>query len=234
MATGTVVPWNVYAVGNVVPWVWTKYYISVDIGSRNFAIRIEPEIDGVVKPAEHFDLVDLAPNNENLDQQTLNLSYYLNTLAHILVKCNYLIIEQQQLIRNQISNATRNMRLMQHLLSYFQQHYPYIQRIELPATFKTSTQLMAAPTNMTREQRKRWGAEVAIQMLRDRNDTMSLAKINQVSKWDDLTDTIVQIEAYKRWCVWKQQNGDDAILDTSPRNTHSSRRRKFRRTNKST
>lgn len=223
--TGTVLSWaehtaawQAYQASNAV------YLISIDVGSRNMAIRVEGDYESTTLPAILFDLVDLADDNAPLDAQTAKLSQYFGNNQVIFMRCSWLIVEQQRLIRGQIKNATRNIRLMQHILSYFQLVYPHIARIELPSTLKTS-KLMPAPIKMDREARKNWAKEYAMELCQNRGDIASITVLQQAKKKDDLADTVVQLEAYRRWCQGKLLIGEEPIMDTSPRNAYGDKRR---------
>ena len=113
---------------------------------------------------------------------------------------------------------------MQHILSYFQLVYPHIARIELPSTLKTS-KLMPAPIKMDREARKNWAKEYAMELCQNRGDIASITVLQQAKKKDDLADTVVQLEAYRRWCQGKLLIGEEPIMDTSPRNAYGDKRR---------
>lgn len=184
--------------------------ISIDIGSRNLAVRIEQSIDSVAKCALLFDLVDLAPDNADIDIQTQRLTQYLLARDHIFRYCSELLVEQQRIFKRQYNNATINIRLLQHIFGHFQMYYPYIKRIELPPTLKT-------PRGMTRKERKDYAVNKAFQLLQERNDLESLKVLRSCHKLDDLADTVVQLEAYRQWCNARKAQGRNTTLSKPTR-----------------
>lgn len=189
-------------------------WISIDVGRKNFAIRVEG-VSAFAHPFPVlFELVNLGSDTLGIDHQTLTLTAYFQQHFELLHNCHVLLVEQQRLIGRQITNATSNMRIMQHIFSYFQQNHPHIQRIELPPTVKTMSSLwlncdpIAIPrARMTKPDRKKWGYDTAIIILKSRGDQWSIDVIESAKDKYDLTDTIVQLVAYQRWYQNKAQAG---------------------------
>jgi hypothetical protein len=192
--------------------------ISIDIGSRNLAIRVEPSINNVPQPAVLFDLVDLAPDNADIDIQTQRLTHYLKYRDDIFRLCSELIVEQQRIFKRQFNNATMNIRLLQHIFGYFQMCHPAIKRVEIPPTMKT-------PRGMTRKERKEYAIQQAFYLLQARGDFDSLQVLRSCNKIDDLADTVVQLDAYRKWCTNKKLRNQDTALPKPTRRLQRSKKR---------
>ena len=173
-------------------------YCSIDIGSRHFAIRVERWQDGLHPLCELFELVDLAGHGETINMMTQKLTQYFMSRAYVLSQVTCLVVEEQRLIRNQITNATRNMRLMQHVFSYFQLVYPTVPHVELPPHIKTA-RFAGGPGKVDHETRKGWAVEEATRLFTERGDTKSLDTFKECKKIDDLADTVVQLRAFHIW-----------------------------------
>jgi hypothetical protein len=209
------------ALPDVAPIVWVPpsppvKEISVDIGSRNFAIRVEVTESPRPHPlAILFDLVDFGEDKANIDAQCDRMSRYFTERRHIFDGAKVLVVEQQRLIHNQIQNATRNMRMMQHVFSYFQLFHPTIERVELSPLIKTGAG-SGAPKGMDRDERKDWGIAKAIELLTERGDTASLNVIAGAKKKDDLTDTVIQLWMYRQWRQKRENSGLDTTMQYQP------------------
>lgn len=173
-------------------------YCSIDIGSRHFAIRVERCQEKGYPYCEMFELVDLAGHGETINMMTQKLTQYFTSRAYVLSQVTCLVVEEQRLIKNQITNATRNMRLMQHVFSYFQLMYPTVPHIELPPHIKTA-RFTGAPGKLDREARKEWAVTEAMRLFTERGDTESMKTFEACKKIDDLADTVIQLRAYHMW-----------------------------------
>lgn len=199
-----------------VAWIPPVKEISIDIGSRNLAIRVE-QTDPItgVPLGILYDLVDLAANKENLDEQCVKMSQYFAQRHAVFSGAKVVVVEQQRLIHNQITNATRNIRMMQHVFSYFQIVHPEVERVELSPLMKTGAG-SGAPKDMDREDRKEWGVAKATELLTQRGDTMSLQVITAAKKKDDLTDTVIQLWMYRKWRCGREAAGLDTTMVYQP------------------
>jgi hypothetical protein len=168
--------------------------VSIDIGARNFALRAETIEPG---PAVIFDLVDIEPNKESLNEQFANLTSYLWSIQPKLQKASVLLIEHQEYFKTQRFSSTRNIRLMQHVFTFFELALPQVQRVEVPVSLKVSPETKAPPGKWKRDLLKAWSQDRARAYLEAIGDFDSLKVLQSMSKADDLSDTITQLWAYR-------------------------------------
>lgn len=171
--------------------------ISIDIGVRNYAIRVEEwGWDGTPRGIL-FDLVDPGQGcAKNYDMAVERLNHYLYEHRACFANATVVLVEEQRYYKPQLENYTRNLRLMQATLSYFQIWHPEITRVELSPLCKSAIG-SGAPKKMTRPQLKEWSVARAIELLAHYGDERSLAVIQRAKKKDDLTDTVIQLHSYR-------------------------------------
>lgn len=187
---------------------------SFDIGKKNFAFCVEevsPEMirsfpekqredridrHGTILLLENVDLTTHTNTSKYLDPMVfVNMNRVLDTYISLWNKCNVVLIEQQMSFGNQRNGMA--VKLAQHCYSYFVFHYAQFKTIiEFPSYHKT--QVMNAPKQMTKPQRKKWAVVKAVEILRDRNDTEHLHALQSVKKKDDMADVILQVQSFKR------------------------------------
>jgi hypothetical protein len=133
----------------------------------------------------------------------VNLSLYLDSISDLILDCDYILVEQQ------LSTNPMAQRIEQHIVSWVTFNYLDTKNIIIfPARHKTQT--LGAPkrvTNpktgkiakMTKPQRKQWACDEAQHILNLRDDMAGLHYIfsENRSKRDDLSDVIVQLNAFK-------------------------------------
>jgi hypothetical protein len=142
----------------------------------------------------------------------LNMYDVLDQYIDIWNNCEAILIEKQMSFGTGKQN-TMAMKLAQHCYSYFIYHYRGSKHpIEFPAYLKT--QLLGAPkhfgtitktfkngkTTEVKDNRKRWAARKAIEILTNRNDTNTLDAIEtkhaRKQQQDDMSDCLLMCEAY--------------------------------------
>lgn len=106
-------------------------------------------------------------------------------------RCAFFVIEQQMQFHNAVAS-----RLGQHCFSYFVfQYADFKHTIEFPATHKT--RVLGAAKKMAKRERKMWAVNKTMEILADREDDVTIDAITSRKKRDDVSDTIVQLQAFK-------------------------------------
>jgi hypothetical protein len=178
----------------------TDYYdvVSIDPGRKNFAIRIERRnlITYEIKALafEKIDLVgkDKEDSIEVVDSMYKRINDFLDKYLHLIKLCHVVIIERQLHINYKM------VRFSQHIISYLTinlrnaKFFPVI----LEVSSKLKSHQLQAPKGISDKEIKKWAISKADQLLKIRKDDYSLSVIAAAKKKkDDLSDTIVQIEA---------------------------------------
>lgn len=140
----------------------------------------------------------------------INLSHYLDSIISQINECDFIIIEQQ------MKTNPMAQRLEQHCVSWLT--FMYLdtkQIIVFPA--RNKTQVLGAPKKlldskgklkkMTKPQRKKWACDETAYILNLRDDIESLHFVFSLnkSKKDDLSDVVVQLNAFKIKCFIDKQ-----------------------------
>jgi len=136
------------------------------------------------------------PKNKILDPQVLvNMYAVLDKYKSAFWdRCSVFLIEQQMSFGK--NRNTMALKLGQHCFSYFIFQYAGFKDIvEFPAYHKT--RVLGARRKMTKPERKKWAIAKAAEILEDRSDSETLTKIGSRKKKDDMSDVIVQLQAYK-------------------------------------
>ena len=182
---------------------WNSDYcqvVSIDPGTKNFALRIERRYtSGKVVPIV-FDKASLNTscirNGEVYCEKYRSLSIFLNKYLEFYDLCHFIIIEKQL---PQNSKATR---LAQHTISYFSTilcDKPLLPSI-IEVDAKLKGKMLGAPKGINSKQLKAWSVVEARRMLEEREDSFSIGVLNYFSKkQDDLCDTVCQAEALFRY-----------------------------------
>lgn len=136
-----------------------------------------------------------------------NLTDLLDIYSEYLDKCSIFIIEQQMSFGKK--NNTKALKLAQHTESYFIFKYGRFKKvISFPAYYKTlilGCKKLEKKTkagkitykNIEQRDRKKWAIEEGEYILIERNDFETLSEISSSKKRDDLSDVIVQLQAFK-------------------------------------
>lgn len=183
-------------------WKQNEYIIiSIDPGIKNYAIRVESRerIDpdtkdekvGTIKPLLYELLHPVMTKNDPIEKAINNLTLFLNNHVELFKKCHMVIIERQMHMNYKSS------RIMQHTITYFMVHLK--DAIRLPLIIELDSKLkgrqLGAPSGITEGELKKWATREAMDLLYRRKDWVSYAKIQNEKKKDDLSDTVMQIEA---------------------------------------
>ena len=132
-----------------------------------------------------------------------NMIEHLDSHKEYLSKCSIFVVEQQ-MIKN--SMATR---LGQHCLTYFMCRYPETTVVEFPSYNKTcvlGAEKIKGKMNkngkykwktMDQRTRKKWAVTKAYEILTERGESETMDNIKTKSKKDDLSDTVIQLWAFK-------------------------------------
>ena len=157
--------------------------------------------------------------NTNLTSGTNQNKYFDIELCYNMVdvleeyveywnKVEFIIVEQQMSFGKKTN--TKALKLAQHCESYFINKYGRSDKkiIEFPAYHKT--QILGAEKiesktktgkitykNMGDKERKKWAVEQAFGILALRDDFETMAEIGSMKKKDDVSDVIIQLQAFK-------------------------------------
>ncbi len=192
---------------------------SFDIGKKNFAFCIEtfeaPSLENIQSiPKQRRYNVDGTCTEEftpiiqavcmegdikvleNVDLTLIHSNVYvamnhvLDTHKHWFDQCTHIIIEQQR------HKNIMAIKLAQHCFSFFTFHYANFKCIvEFPAYHKTK--VLGADKGISKYQRKTWATRKATEILLDRGDESTLNTMTKHKKRDDISDVIVQMQAFK-------------------------------------
>jgi hypothetical protein len=200
---------------------YLNYYqvVSIDPATDNYAFRIERrynngKIEPIVFVKMNFTQVSLDKKNngnDNINETSSdgsnllctlydNITDFLMKYKEIYPYCHYIIIERQPPINH------KTVRIGQHTLTILSGLskdlglLPII--VEVDPKVKGSQ--LGAPKNINEKGLKAWGVEKAKEILAYRGDKISLDVIEKYKKKDDLSDTVIQIEAlFKLWNILK-------------------------------
>lgn len=136
-----------------------------------------------------------------------NLTEVLDTYSDYWEKVDYIVVEQQMSFGTKVN--TMALKIAQHCESYFMIRYGRSKKIvEFPSYHKT--QVMGSEKiekvtkagkktykNVDKPARKKWAIETAYGILTEREDFDTIDEITSSKKKDDLSDVIVQAQAFK-------------------------------------
>lgn len=188
---------------------------SIDIGIKNFAIRIEKRYnDGRVIPI-YFHRIDFTKVGDNTGATTGNATVdpriILTTLTFLDQIWEYLKDSRLIGIERQMSINVKATKMYQVVQTFFLCHisrftYPDICIFDISPKLKGK--ILKSPKGITYDALKSWGIEKAYEILTARGDQTSITYLRNQSKnksktvngipkiADDLTDTIIQMEAF--------------------------------------
>lgn len=156
---------------------------------------------------ENTDLTEGCDPSKYLDENTYyNMGDYLDCREHIWKLCDHVIIEKQMSFGKR--HNTMALKLGQHCWSYFSIKFGRLINIcEFSAYHKT--QSLGAPKikykrgkkeyykSVDKTTRKKWGIDKASEILLGREEYEALEKLLSYKKKDDISDCIIQLQAYK-------------------------------------
>jgi hypothetical protein len=203
-------PWPCYVlppIGNDIPpeGIVTT---SIDIGIKNFAIRIERRHNnGIILPLflDKVDFtrfgVDTSDNTGTavIDPRVLTAAtQFMLYLMPLISKSRIVGIERQMAVN------TKSTKMFQHILTILLIYHPTFENkdcIIFDIWAKLKGQMLGAPKGMNSPQLKEWTINRVLQILEWRGDYESIKIIQShrgksKTKADDLADTIAQMEAW--------------------------------------
>jgi hypothetical protein len=150
---------------------------------------------GKIVLLRNIDLYTNCDKNKKLDPLVfVNMYNTLTQYKEYWDKCFSFVIEQQMHFGNK-QNVVAS-KLGQHCFSYFVFNYAHFkQAVEFPSYHKT--RVLGAAKKMGNRERKLWAVNKTMEILADREDQETIDDISSRKKRDDVSDTIVQLQAYK-------------------------------------
>jgi hypothetical protein len=197
---------------------------SFDIGKKNFAFYIEEinlkelkeveniskfkryNLDGTCTPEFRKILDSVYMNGKKILLKNIDLTAGTNKNKYFDIE-SYVIVEQQMSFGKKVN--TMALKLGQHCESYFLFKYGRFKEvIEFPSYYKT--QVLGAEklkkttkTGKTsykavdKSVRKKWAIDEASTILAEREDFDTLSELTSMKKSDDVSDVIIQLQAFK-------------------------------------
>ena len=157
--------------------------ISIDIGIKNFAIRIESRENSIETVL--FEKIDLSKGNV-----FTNLSNYFEKIKDKISNANLVLIEHQ------ISRNHKCTSLMNCVIFYFIVNKKILSDRYAVITVNSKLKNLLLKPDAKKVDLKKQTVIVAQQLLEERNDEESLSILKNHKKKDDLADVIVQIQAF--------------------------------------
>lgn len=153
--------------------------VSFDIGEKNFAYCLASDMK--IMEWRNHDII----KNKN---QTVILS--CDMISEILDFKNWSDLDYV-LIEQQFSKNIRAIRLSQHLWTWFRLKYPSVKIFNIPSSSKT--QYFLGKNKLSNKERKTWSVEKTIEILKEKNESEYIQKLNSYKKKDDLSDCFLQL-----------------------------------------
>lgn len=157
----------------------------------------------------NYDLTENTNKDKYYDKDICyNMNDILDSYSEYWDKVSFVIVEQQMAFGKKVN--TMALKLGQNCISYFMFNYSKedLTIIEFPAYHKT--QVLGAKKeektlkngkksykNMGDKERKKWSVEETSYLLCLREDYETLNDIHAMKKRDDVSDVIIQLQAYK-------------------------------------
>jgi len=157
----------------------------------------------------NYDLTENTSKDKYYDKDICyNMNECLDTYSDYWDKVSFVIVEQQMAFGRKVN--TMALKLGQNCQSYFMFNYTKeeLQIVEFPAYHKT--QILGAKKDekttkagkksykvMGDKERKKWSVEETTYLLCLREDYETLNEIDGMKKKDDVSDVILQLQAYK-------------------------------------
>ncbi len=121
-----------------------------------------------------------------------HLFSHLTEFKHIWDTCQFIVIEQQFWTPKGSNMAA--LKLGEATLSWFLIHYPDIEIILFRSSHKTK--VLGCPETKA-YRRKKWSTIKALEILEQRKNTEAISLLSTYKKKDDISDTIIQCQAFK-------------------------------------
>jgi len=183
---------------------WYKGYInviSIDPGIVNLGFRIETRYaNGTVTTnymARHC-------FSQSINEEGYYNSLYLDVFNWFDQFKEYFMNTHVVIVERQLPENYQSVRLSQHIICYLMtvlsksKLEPLLAEIDSKAKYK----YLGAPSGFNKTALKQWGTETAVALLEQRSDTYGLSIIASArgvrgqKKHDDVSDTIIQVEAF--------------------------------------
>lgn len=143
-----------------------------------------------------FDMGDSTLNKGKISQEIFcNTTKMLDSHKKYFDKCSAVIIEQQMSFGKKIN--LRCIKMAQHIYSYFIHTFLDLKIIFEFSAFHKTKILADLGKKLNDKQRKKWATEEAERLLLLRNDFISIQGIHKHKKRDDISDCILQAQAWK-------------------------------------
>lgn len=173
--------------------------VSIDIGIKNFAIRIEDRFTdkSVPKIFEKLDFREKESGLACIDPSVIQKLYnFLHSVMHIIELSDIIIIERQLAV-NVKSSAMFNL-----TLGFFLSRLDNLPNTVICAVNPKLKTHMFQKKGLNKVEVKKWAIEEAQRVLLKYQDVWSLKQIllhkgKSKTKADDLSDTVIQLEAVK-------------------------------------
>ena len=156
---------------------------------------------------KNTDLTKGCDKGKTLDIQTYyNMYDLLAQYDEAFSSCKYIVIERQMMFGRQTNPMA--VKLAQHCFSYFIMKHSNIKPEEYDAYNKTQVlgcEMLETKTKtnklkyktIDKPARKKWSVKKCEELFNLRNDQDSLNMFKSSKKKDDISDTILQVQAYK-------------------------------------
>lgn len=178
---------------------YTKF-VSIDPGTRNFAIRIEArgkinDVERAVKPL-YYAVWDIATDKGCNIDPNVPVETYRNLIAKfeeikaLIMDVDVIVIERQLPINFKSALMMHSAAMIFSLWLKDSVYYPIIYKV-CP---KLKGRMLGAPRKISKDELKAWAVVKATEILTHQGDTWSIEVINSTKKADDLSDTVVQLE----------------------------------------
>lgn len=183
------------------------YVFCADPGMVNPAIRIESrnQVTNVIKTimTVKFDVYQLSDIKlpEHINQAPMIIFNILNQYKQYIMACHIIIIEKQ------LQENYKALCVSKYMLSWMILNFSTLglQPMILELDSKAKYKYLDVPKDLNEKAKKRFGTQLAINLLQMRGDidTINLINSTPLSKRDDLCDVIIMIEALFKYYGWK-------------------------------
>jgi hypothetical protein len=183
---------------------WFKGHInvvSIDPGITNLGFRMETRYaDGRVTT----NYMIRQCFSKSIEEDGYYNSLYLDVYKWFDQFKEYFLNSHVFIVERQMKENYQSLRLSQHIICYLMGVllHSKIEPLLVEIDSKAKYNYLDVPSGLNEKAKKQWGTELAISILEQRNDQVGLQIINSSrgvrnqKKHDDVSDTIIQIEAF--------------------------------------
>ncbi len=186
-----------------------RYNIDGSPTKEMYDILEKVYMNGKIIFHKNYDLTNNTEKKKYLDREIYhNMIYVLDDLLKYFDKCTYFVVEEQMFFKGK--NNKMAVKLGQHCQSYFYFKYGHFKTIiEFPAYHKThilgckkldngiTKKGKTKYKNVDKPARKKWAIEKAKEVVLLRNEKSDILEKKRGTKLDDLSDTLIQLQAFK-------------------------------------